>query len=65
MKITIERIVFAKCENGEHEKCWKRRKRPSPAFGIIYICICECHENSEIRRAIKESRAYIDALRDD
>ena len=65
MKVTIERLCFTACKNGEHETCMKRRKRPSLAFGIIYICICECHATSEVRCAIKESRAYIEALRDD
>lgn len=63
--VSIERLVFTHCRNGEHEKCEKRRKRPSPAFGIIYICICKCHIPSEVRRAIEESTAYIAALKDD
>jgi hypothetical protein len=63
--VTIERFVFTACKNGEHEKCWKRRKRPSLAFSIIYICICKCHIPSEVRRAIEESKAYIEALKDD
>ncbi len=65
MMVKIERFVFTRCQRGEHDVCMGRRKRPSPAFGIIYICTCECHVNKEIREVIEYSQPYIKALTDD